>query len=58
MSRTCEKCGKDGLVVQWRSHSNVATRHRQQVNLQSKVIDGKKTKICAKCIKGLAKVKA
>lgn len=53
MSRVCEKCSRGGLVVQWRSHSNVATRHKQQVNLQVKKIDGKRMRVCAKCIKSV-----
>ncbi|MFH0814791.1 MAG: 50S ribosomal protein L28 [Candidatus Falkowbacteria bacterium] len=55
MSKTCEICGRKALAAQNRSHSNVATKRRQFLNLQSKTIDGKKTKICAKCIKTMSK---
>jgi len=38
-----------------RSHSNIATKHRQRVNLQAKKIAGLKVKICTRCLKSLAK---
>jgi len=38
-----------------RSHSNIATKHRQFVNLQTKKVDGKRINICTACIKTLSK---
>ena len=38
-----------------RSHSNIATKHRQFVNLQSKKVEGVRTRICTACIKTLSK---
>ncbi|MBI5254228.1 50S ribosomal protein L28 [Candidatus Falkowbacteria bacterium] len=57
MSKSCSICGRKPLAAQNRSHSNVATKRRQFLNLQTKTIDGKKIKICAKCIKTMSKKK-
>ncbi|NOQ67869.1 50S ribosomal protein L28 [Patescibacteria group bacterium] len=57
MSRTCQICGRGTRASQSRSHSNVATKRKQFINIQSKNIDGEKIKICAKCIKTAAKGK-
>lgn len=57
MSRTCQICGRGTRASQSRSHSNVATKRKQFINIQSKIIDGKKVKICTKCIKTAAKDK-
>lgn len=51
MSRTCEVCGRGPLLGATRSHSNIKTKKRKYLNLQTKKIDGKKTKICVKCLK-------
>ncbi|NQU83349.1 MAG: 50S ribosomal protein L28 [Parcubacteria group bacterium] len=51
----CEKCRRGSLNVNSRSHSNVATKRRQKVNLQKKTIDGTRVKICTKCIKTMNK---
>lgn len=58
MSRTCQVCGRGTRASQSRSHSNVATKRKQFINIQKKVVDGEKIKICAKCIKTMAKGKA
>jgi ribosomal protein L28 len=55
MARTCDKCGRGYHKAVSRSHSNIKTLRRQHVNLQSKVVDGKRLKLCTKCIKTLAK---
>ena len=57
MSRTCQVCGRGTRASQSRSHSNVATKRKQFINVQKKTIDGEKIKICAKCIKTIAKNK-
>ncbi|OGH85048.1 MAG: 50S ribosomal protein L28 [Candidatus Magasanikbacteria bacterium RIFOXYB2_FULL_38_10] len=57
MSRRCEKCGRGPTAGATRSHSNIKSKRRVQINLQSKKIDGKKTKICTSCMRTLAKVK-
>lgn len=51
MSRTCQVCGRGTRTSQTRSHSNIATKRKQFINVQKKNIDGEKIKICAKCIK-------
>lgn len=38
-----------------RSHSNIATKRKFAVNLQSKKIDGQRVRLSAKAIKTLAK---
>jgi len=58
MSRTCQICGRGTKASQTRSHSNIATKRKQFINVQTKTIDGKKIKICAKCIKTMAKSKS
>ncbi|MBU4338459.1 50S ribosomal protein L28 [Patescibacteria group bacterium] len=55
MSRVCEKCGRGTKSSQSRSHSNIASKRTQQINLQNVTIDGKKTRICAACIKSANK---
>ena len=56
MARICESCGRGSRVSVSRSHSNIATKYRQFLNLQSKRIDGKRTRICTNCLKTRAKV--
>jgi len=51
MSKQCEICDRQYLKGNKRSHSKIATIKRQKVNLQSTIVDGKKVKACAKCIK-------
>ncbi|MFA4937369.1 MAG: L28 family ribosomal protein [Patescibacteria group bacterium] len=55
MSRVCEKCQRGYNPAVSRSHSNIATLRRQYVNLQYKTVDGKRVRICSRCIKTLAK---
>ena len=57
MSRTCQICGRGTKSSQTRSHSNIATKRKQFINIQKKNINGEKVKICAKCIKTMAKNK-
>ncbi|MDD5251918.1 MAG: L28 family ribosomal protein [Patescibacteria group bacterium] len=58
MSRICEVCARAYNQAQSRSHSNIATKRRQLVNLQSVVIGGKKSRVCTRCVRTLAKAKA
>lgn len=51
MSRVCNTCGRGTAAGNSRSHSNIATKRKFQVNLQSKKVAGKKVKICTKCLK-------
>lgn len=52
----CSTCGKKTMSGNSRSHSNIATKRTFKANIQTKHIDGKKVKICAKCIKTMNKV--
>ena len=58
MSRTCEICKRGTTTGNSRSHANNATKRTFKINIQSKKINGKKTKICTKCIKTMSKVNA
>ena len=55
MSRTCQVCGRSTTSSQSRSHSNIANKRTQKINVQTKNIDGEKIKVCAKCIKTATK---
>ena len=58
MARICENCGRGTTSGVSRSHSNIATKRRLYINLQSKKINGKRIKICTNCLKTLAKKQA
>lgn len=55
MSRRCDICQKGPNTANSRSHSKVATKRRQLVNLHSKKIAGKTIKVCSRCLKSLKK---
>ncbi|MFA6098798.1 MAG: 50S ribosomal protein L28 [Patescibacteria group bacterium] len=55
MAKRCEICGRGGLSGNSRSHSNIATRRKQQLNLQSASYKGKRVKACTSCIRSLSK---
>ena len=55
MARTCEICGRSPKLSATRSHSNIKTKKWKYLNLQTKKINGKKTKICTKCLKSMNK---
>lgn len=57
MSQVCEMCQKRPRVGQTRSHSNIATKRWQKINLQTKRIQGKKVLLCSRCLKALEKKK-
>jgi len=57
MSKQCDLCGRSSTKGASRSHSNIKTLKRQNINLQSKKIDGKKLSVCTKCLKTMIKVK-
>lgn len=40
-----------------RSHSHIATKRRQNVNLQVRRVAGEKVLVCASCIKASKKIK-
>ncbi len=55
MSKVCDICGKKRTSGNNISHSNKKTKRVFKPNLQSVKIDGKKIKVCSKCIKSLGK---
>ncbi len=55
MARSCDICGRGSLKGHKVSHSNIKTIRRQALNLQSKMIDGKKKRVCTKCIRTMKK---
>ncbi len=59
MSRVCDNCGRGSNRAVSRSHSNIATKRQQFVNLQPRVVGGKRQKVCTRCVRTLTrKVKA
>ncbi|PJA87149.1 MAG: 50S ribosomal protein L28 [Candidatus Moranbacteria bacterium CG_4_9_14_3_um_filter_42_9] len=57
MSRVCDVCGKGPQSGNSRSHSNIATRRKFSLNLQSKKIGGIRKKVCTRCLKTMNKAK-
>lgn len=59
MSRVCDICGrsynKASIINKLRGNYNRAGSKKQRVNLQSKVINGQKVKVCVKCVRTLGK---
>ncbi len=55
MSRKCAICGRTALSSVKRSHSMRATKRKQHLNLQTKIIQGKKITICTRCLRTLVK---
>ena len=56
MSRIDQLTGKRANFGNSRSHSNRATRHRQNVNLQTVRIGGVKVRVAARTLKTLKKL--
>ena len=57
MSKVCEICQRGTTSGQTKSHSQIKTKRQVKINLQTKVIDGKRTKICTSCIRTMNKNK-
>lgn len=57
MAKRCKICGRGSQKDASRSHSNIKTIRRQYINLQTKIISGKKIRICTKCLKTMSKMK-
>lgn len=58
MAQTCQRCERGPMSANSRSHSKVATKRLQKLNLQKFKIDGQKLLICTNCIKTLNKTAA
>lgn len=57
MGKKCDLCGRRATRDASRSHSKIKTLKRQNINLQSKMIDGVKVKLCTSCIRTMDKPK-
>lgn len=57
MSKVCEICGRGPQSGNSRSHSNIATRRKFSLNLQTKKVGGQKKKVCTSCLKTMNKAK-
>ncbi|MEW6407307.1 MAG: bL28 family ribosomal protein [Patescibacteria group bacterium] len=57
MSRQCPICGRKPKRAMSRSHSNIGTLRRQNLNLQKTIYQGKTIKACVKCIRTMNKVR-
>ncbi len=57
MAKKCDLCGRVATKGASRSHSKIKTLKRQNINLQTKMIDGLKIKLCTSCIRTMAKPK-
>jgi len=55
MAKKCDLCGRGATKGASRSHSKIQTLKRQNINLQSKVLEGVKVKVCTSCMRTLAK---
>jgi ribosomal protein L28 len=55
MAKKCDLCGRGSTKGATRSHSNIKTLRRQNINLQSKKIGDTKMQVCTKCIKTIGK---
>jgi len=51
----CDICGRGDKSGHSRSHSNIATKRKFKINLQSKKMDGQKKNVCTKCLKTMNK---
>jgi ribosomal protein L28 len=58
MSRICLISGKKANVANNRSHSNVATKKLQGVNLQTRRFNGLKIRLSTHALKALKKIEA
>jgi len=58
MSRIDALTGKTGKMGNSRSHSNIATRRKQNVNLQTIRLNGRRVRVAASTIRTLRKMTA
>ncbi len=57
MAKKCDLCGRSATKGASRSHSKIKTLKRQNINLQSKTIEGFKVKLCTSCLRTIDKPK-
>jgi ribosomal protein L28 len=51
MAKRCAVCGRGSTSGAMRSHSNRQTLKRQNINLQSRKLEGQTVKVCVNCLK-------
>jgi ribosomal protein L28 len=51
MARKCDNCERSSNRGNSRSHSNIATKRQQFVNLQARRVDGVSMRLCTRCLK-------
>ncbi|MDD5749234.1 MAG: L28 family ribosomal protein [Patescibacteria group bacterium] len=56
MAKVCKVCQRTAITGNSRSHSNIASKRKMSLNLQSKKMDGKKITICTACLKTAKKI--
>lgn len=57
MAKKCDLCGRSATKGASRSHSKIKTLKRQNINLQSRTVDGQKVKLCTSCLRTIDKPK-
>lgn len=55
MARMCDNCSRNYNQANSRSHSNIATKRRQLVNLQARRVDGVDLRLCTRCLRTMKK---
>jgi len=55
MARICQVCGRGALNSYSRSHSNIATKKKQHLNLQTMAVGQKRVPACVSCIRSRTK---
>ncbi|OIO15921.1 50S ribosomal protein L28 [Candidatus Kuenenbacteria bacterium CG11_big_fil_rev_8_21_14_0_20_37_9] len=55
MSRICDICGRGPQKAIQISHARNKTITRKFLNLQSRTFDGKKKKVCTRCLRTMKK---
>ncbi len=51
MARNCSVCDRGAMNGYSRSHSNIATKRKQHLNLHTLLKDGLRIKACSSCIR-------
>ncbi|MGI6374063.1 MAG: 50S ribosomal protein L28 [Patescibacteria group bacterium] len=57
MAKKCDLCGRSATKGASRSHSKIKTLKRQNINLQTKTVEGLNLLICTACLRTLDKPK-
>ena len=57
MAKICDLCQRKPRVGNSRSHSNIATKRRLMINLQTRRIDGQRLLVCTSCLSRWKKTK-